>query len=147
MKVLVDTSVWSLALRRRAELDHPAVRELRSLIDEGRVAMIGPIRQELLSGIRIAASFEQLRNQLQAFTDEPLGTTDYERAAAHFNACRARVVPGSNTDFLICAIAERRDLPILTTDGDFVRFAKVLPISLHRPPPPATLRTLGSRST
>jgi predicted nucleic acid-binding protein len=132
VKVLVDTSVWSLALRRRAVLDHPAVQELRSLIDEGRVAIIGPIRQELLSGIRTAASFGQLRNQLQAFADEPLGTADYERAAEHFNACRAEGVQGSNTDFLICAIAERCGLPILTTDGDFVRFAKVLPISLHR---------------
>ena len=42
MKVLVDTSVWSLALRRRASLDRPEVHELRSLIDEGRVAPPGP---------------------------------------------------------------------------------------------------------
>jgi predicted nucleic acid-binding protein len=132
VKVLVDTSVWSLALRRRAILDHPAVQALRALIDEGRVAMIGPIRQELLSGIRSAASFEQLRVQLQAFADEPLVTADYERAAEHFNACRVKGVQGSNTDFLICAIAERRGLPVLTTDRDFIRFAEVLPISLHR---------------
>jgi predicted nucleic acid-binding protein len=131
VKVLVDTSVWSLALRRRAILDQPAVQALRALIDEGRVAMIGPIRQEILSGIRSAASFEQLRVQLQAFADEPLITADYERAAEHFNACRAKGVQGSNTDFLICAIAERRGLPVLTTDHDFIRFAQVLPISLH----------------
>jgi predicted nucleic acid-binding protein len=70
--------------------------------------------------------------QLQAFTDEPLVSADYERAAEHFNACRAKGVQGSNTDFLICAIAERRNLPVLTTDRDFIRFAAVLPISLHR---------------
>ena len=131
MRVLVDTSVWSLALRRRAVLDRPAVQELRSLIDEGRVAMIGPIRQELLSGIRSADSFERLREQLQAFADEPLGSADYERAAEHFNVCRTQGVQGSNTDFLICAVAERRQLPIFTTDGDFIRFARLLPISLH----------------
>jgi predicted nucleic acid-binding protein len=131
MKVLVDTSVWSLALRRRAKSDHPAVGELRSLVDEGRVAMIGPIRQELLSGISSAASFARLRDQLAAFDDEPLESGDFERAAEHVNTCRARGVQGSNTDFLICAVAERRNLPILTTDADFTGFARLLPIALH----------------
>ena len=132
MKVLVDTSVWSLALRRRATPDAPPVQELRSLIEQGRVAMIGPIRQELLSGIRTAEQFERVRLQLRAFTDEPLTIDDAERAADHFKSCRARGVRGSNTDFLICAVAERRNLPILTTDLDFTRFARVLPITLHR---------------
>jgi predicted nucleic acid-binding protein len=131
MKVLVDTSVWSLALRRRARVEGPAVQALRSLVDEGRVAMIGPIRQELLSGIRTPESFERLRDHLQPYSDERLETADFERAAEHFNTCRARGVQGSNTDFLICAVAERRNLPILTTDADFSRFAAVLPITLH----------------
>ena len=131
MKVLVDTSVWSLALRRARVAADPAVEELRHLIDEGRVAIVGPIRQELLSGVKTAASFATLRDHLQAFADEPLETADFERAAEHFNACRARGIQGSNTDFLLCAVAERRGLPILTTDRDFARFAKVLPIELH----------------
>ena len=131
MKVLVDTSVWSLALRRRATASLPEVEELRSLIDEGRVVMIGPIRQELLSGIRTVESFERLRDHLQPYADEPLETADFERAAEHFNTCRARGVQGSNTDFLICAVAERRNLPILTTDADFSRLAAVVPITLH----------------
>ncbi len=63
--------------------------------------------------------------------DEPLAIADFERAAEHYNACRARGVHGLNTDFLICAVAERRNLPILTTDTDFIRFAAVLPITLH----------------
>ena len=131
MKVLVDTSVWSLALRRSARRRDPHVGELRALIDEGRVAMIGPIRQELLSGMRTPAAFEQLREHLQPFADEPLETGDFERAAEHFNTCRAKGIQGSNTDFLICAAAERRGLPILTTDADFIRFARHLPIQLH----------------
>jgi predicted nucleic acid-binding protein len=134
MKVLVDTSVWSLALRRHRGVIHPAVQELRSLIDEGRVAMIGPIRQELLSGIRAPEAFERLRDHLRPFADEPLETADFERAAEDFNLCRARGVQGSNTDFLICAAAARRKMPILTTDADFVRFALVLPIDLHGRP-------------
>ena len=131
MKVLVDTSVWSLALRRRVRREDPAVQELRSLIDEGRVAMIGPIRQELLSGIRTSDALQRLRDHLQPFQDESLETADFERAAEHFNTCRGRGVQGSNTDFLICAVAERRKVPILTTDSDFTRFARILPIALH----------------
>lgn len=131
MKVLVDTSVWSLALRRRTSSANAAVDELRSLIEEGRVAMIGVIRQELLSGVRTLATFERLRDHLRPFSDEQLETADFERAAEHFNTCRAHGVQGSNTDFLICAVAERRTLPILTTDIDFTRFAELLPITLH----------------
>ena len=131
MRVLVDTSVWSLALRRRRASVNGAVRELQSLIDEGRVAMLGVIRQELLSGIRAPETFERLRDHLRPFADEPLETADFERAAEHFNNGRAHGVQGSNTDFLICAVAERRSLPILTTDRDFTRFAQLLPITLH----------------
>ena len=101
------------------------------LVDEGRVAIIGPIRQELLSGLRTTDAFERLREHLRGFEDETVETADYERAAEHFNTCRRQGVQGSNTDFLICAIAERRKLPILTTDTDFDRFAAVLPISLQ----------------
>lgn len=131
MKVLVDTSVWSLALRRHRRTDDPLVGELRALIDEGRVAIIGPVRQELLSGLRRAELFEQLRDHLRAFADEPLVSDDFERSARHYNSCRAAGVQGSNTDFLICAVAERCGYPVFTTDIDFVRFAKLLPIALH----------------
>ena len=132
MKILVDTSVWSLALRRTARTgDDPAVQELRQLVDEGRVAIIGPIRQELLSGIKTLEWYGRLRDHLRAFADERLESADFERAAEHFNTCRSRGVQGSNTDFLICAVAERRSFPILTSDADFVRFADVLPITLH----------------
>ncbi len=131
MKVLVDTSVWSLALRRRRPKAHAAVDELRSLIDEGRVAMLGVIRQELLSGVSATGTFERLRDRLRPFADELLETADFERAAEHFNTCRAQGLQGSSTDFLICAVAERRNLPILTSDIDFTRLAALLPITIH----------------
>lgn len=131
MKILVDTSVWSLALRRTPGRAVPLADELRILIDEARVAMIGPIRQELLSGLRSPDTFERVRDHLAAFDDEPLERADYERAAEHFNTCRARGVQGSNTDFLICAVAERRSMPIFTSDRDFSRFARVIPVQLY----------------
>lgn len=133
MKVLVDTSVWSLALRRRAPA-HAAVGELRRLVAHGRAAIIGPVRQELLSGIRDRAVFERLRDHLRAFSDEPITAVDYERAADCFNLCRTTGIQGSNTDFLLCAVAERYRYPILTTDDDFVKFSRVLPLCLHALP-------------
>ncbi|ODS59303.1 MAG: twitching motility protein PilT [Acidobacteria bacterium SCN 69-37] len=131
MKVLVDTSVWSLALRRRAPA-HASVDELRRLLAAGRAAMIGPIRQELLNGLRDAALFDRLRDHLRALPDEPVERVDYERAAEHFHTCRAAGIQGLNTDFLICAVAERHAMPILTTDADFSRYASLLPVALHR---------------
>ena len=130
MKVLVDTSVWSLALRRRAPA-HAAVGELRRLVAHGRAAIVGPVRQELLSGIRDRAVFERLRDHLRAFPDEPITAVDYDRAADCFNLCRTTGIRGSNTDFLLCAVAERYRYPILTTDDHFVKFSRVLPLRLH----------------
>lgn len=131
MNVLVDTSVWSLALRRKARRDHVVVGELAELIREGRVMMMGPIRQELLSGIKEQAQLRVLRERLRAFPDLHLDVGDYEDAASCFNRCRAKGVQGSNTDFLICAVAIRREVPIFTTDGDFQHFKKLLPLHLH----------------
>ncbi len=71
------------------------------------------------------------RKARRPFADELLETADFERAAEHFNTCRAQGLQGSSTDFLICAVAERRNLPILTSDIDFTRFAALLPITIH----------------
>jgi len=132
MKVLVDTSVWSLALRRKGGAEAEPVRQLRSLITDGRVRMIGPIRQEILSAIRDERQFNELEARLSAFPDLPVSEEDHVTAARFFNLCRAKGVQGSNTDFLICAIASRHRLAILTTDKDFTAFAKILPIQLYK---------------
>jgi predicted nucleic acid-binding protein len=131
MNVLVDTSVWSLALRRASQTNHPYAEELAELIREGRVVMIGAIRQELLSGVRDAKQFATLRDHLRAFPDLALATEDFEQGAEFYNKCRAKGIQGSSTDFLICSVAVRREVSILTTDADFTRYARVLPIVLH----------------
>jgi predicted nucleic acid-binding protein len=133
VKVLIDTSVWSLALRRR----HPGreeavVEELARLIADFEVAMIGPIRQELLSGIREQAQYLVLREKLRAFPDLRLESADFEMAASFFNRCRAEGVQGSNTDFLLCAVGHLRGMSIFTTDKDFDAFSRTLDIKLHR---------------
>ena len=137
MMVLVDTSVWSLALRRRQKHLSPEAEtlkgELTELIREGRVRLIGPIRQELLSGVREETQFRQLRARLLPFEDTHLETRDYEEAARCSNVCRAAGVAGSSVDFLICATAIERKWPVFTTDRDFEKYARHLPVQLHTP--------------
>src|SRR5580693_8170784 len=136
MNTLVDTSVWSFALRRKqADLsdgEKAIVAELSELAKEGRVRIIGPVRQELLSGIKTDAQYERLRVALQVFPDEPLQTQDYESAAKASNDCRSKGVVVSPVDVLICATALAREWNIFTTDPDFRNYAKILPIRLHK---------------
>lgn len=137
MKILVDTTIWSLSLRRArkrpADTHAPHVTELAELVRDGRVVLVGPVRQEVLSGIGDSALYERLRTSLRAFPDEPLGTSDYEEAAFASNICRARGVAGSPVDFLLCAVAIRRSYGLYTTDRDFDRYAKHLPLRIHTP--------------
>jgi predicted nucleic acid-binding protein len=135
MMVLVDTPVWSLALRRRPDHLSPPeqylTKALAELIREGRVQMLGAIRQELLSGIREESQFRRLRDYLRAFREPSLDVADYEDAARMSNQCRRRGIAGSAVDFLICAAAHRRGWAIFTTDQDFHNYAAVLGLRLH----------------
>ncbi len=133
MKVLVDTSVWSLALRRRETgRQQSIVSELSRLIGNYEVAIIGPIRQELLSGIREEAQFLSLQEKLRAFPDIVLETADYETAARFFNQCRGKGIQGSNTDFLMCAVSVSRGMSVFTTDKDFDAYRRVVGVKLHQ---------------
>jgi predicted nucleic acid-binding protein len=123
MSVIVDTSVWSLALRRRTLSESsPAVTLLQNLITDDRVVLLGAIRQEILSGVRSSDQFTRLRDYLRVFPDLEIIAQDYEIAAEFFNTCRSNGIQGSNTDFLICAVAHRHSYSILTTDNDFQIF-------------------------
>jgi hypothetical protein len=93
--------------------DGAVADELERLIVTYRVVMIAPIRQELLSGIRAHEQYEGLREKLGAFPVR-LHSEDYELAAQFFNWCRGRGVQGSNTDFLICPVAVRRDSSVFS---------------------------------
>jgi predicted nucleic acid-binding protein len=131
MKVLVDTSVWSLALRKKANRNDAIIRELYELIRELRVIMIGPIRQEILSGISDMKKYEQLRDRLRSFEDVPLETGHYELASHLFNQCRKRGIQGSHIDFIICAASMLQSAPIFTMDKDFEKYKKFVEIQLY----------------
>lgn len=131
MKVIVDTSAWSLALRR-VQPAAEVVDAIADLARHGRVQMLGVIRQEVLSGIQTGDRFAALRTELADFPDLPIRSEDHEHAAAAFNRCMSRGVQGNLVDMLICALAVQHDLAIYTLDNDFARYAKVLPIKLHK---------------
>ena len=137
MKVLIDTPIWSLAFRRKKSLktieDEKTLQELKELISETRAILIGPIRQEVLSGISSPRQFNLLKKKLRAFENNPITSSDYEIATEYYNKCRTKGIQGSHIDFLICAVAQRNGMAIFTNDKDFQHFSKILELSLHRP--------------
>jgi hypothetical protein len=131
VSILIDTCIWSLALRRKNNNHDEHIQELNLLISEYRALIIGPIRQEILSGINNPKQFTKLRKLLAAFPDLNILTSDYEQAAEFFNLTRSKGIQGSMIDFLICAVANRNNILIYTVDNDFSYFKKYIPIELH----------------
>ena len=129
MKVLVDTCIWSQVLRHKSP-NADLSKKLQELVQNSRVAIIGPIRQELLSGISQSKQFNELKETLSAFEDVPLNTEHYEKAAEFCNICRRKGIQGSTIDFLICAVAIMENLVIFTVDKDFENYKKYLPLKL-----------------
>ncbi len=133
MSLLVDACVWSLSLRRRpgAPLSGDQKRaeiELHEAIAGGRVAILGAIRQEVLSGIRDRAQFLKTRQALSSFPDEEVLPGDYLDAARSFNLCLEHGVQCGAVDILIAAVAARRKFTVLTCDKALLRCLKVLQI-------------------
>ena len=131
MMVIVDTSVWSLAFRRRKVVKTPEVDALVHLVRQGQVVVLGPVRQEVLSGIKHRDQFERLRERLAAFPDLELTTRDFETAAELCNLCITKGVQAAHTDFLIAAAAVTRDYAVLSADRDFENIARIIPVRTY----------------
>jgi predicted nucleic acid-binding protein len=132
LKVLVDTQIWSYALRSQNKEYQSEIGALTSLIRDQRAIIIGPIRQEILSGYSDLRKYLIIRDKLSPFENTPIIDTDYELAAEFSNKCRKKGVQGSHIDFLICAVANRIDIPIFTNDRDFEYYQKIIPIKLFK---------------
>ena len=135
MMVLVDTPVWSLALRRRVvDLAEPELRitkGLDQLVRTGRVQLLGTTRQEVLSGIREESQFQRIRVHLRSFEDVLVMADDYEEAARMSNRCKRSGIASAAADMLMCAVSARRHWQILSTDRDFLHYGRVLDLRLH----------------
>ena len=132
MKVLVDTSIWSLALRRRGGPAKPNDEEkclvalLVEAIRDGRVLVAGHVRQEVLSGIATLEQFAEVKTKLDPFPDQPIGSEDCIEAARLYNLCRRRGVECGAVDMLLCALAYRNEWTILARDGGMERSIAVI---------------------
>jgi predicted nucleic acid-binding protein len=131
MKVIVDTCVWSLSLRRRSAArlkleEQQMVAQLREAIQDGNALIVGPIRQEILSGIRDKAHFARTEGLLDPFRDEEITASDYVEAARLFNLCQDHGVQCGSVDTLLCAVAVRNRYGILTYDVGLKRCMGVL---------------------
>jgi predicted nucleic acid-binding protein len=131
VKVIVDTCVWSLSLRRtnQANLNSNEIQilaELKDAIRGRRAAILGPIRQEVLSGIRDKVRFAKTGDLLDPFLDEEITSEDYVQAARLFNLCRDNGIECGPVDILICSIAVSNGYKILTTDRGLMRCIEAL---------------------
>ena len=134
MRVIIDTSVWSLAFRRKdkSEYEVKLINHLSDIVRDLRCVMIGPIRQEILSGISDESKFIEMQNKLSIFSDWSIETEDYELAAKFYNKCRMNGIQGSHIDYLICAVAFNSNFSILTLDNDFKNYQKYTGIVLEK---------------
>ena len=107
MKILVDTPIWSYAFRSQNEKYQNEIRELISLIKDQRTIIIGPIRQEILSGYSDLIKFQKMREKLSYFENTSINDSDYEVAAEFSNTCRRNGIQGSHIDFFdLCRIEQ-----------------------------------------
>jgi predicted nucleic acid-binding protein len=132
--VLVDTSVWSLSLRRRAVdlslVERRITQTLYELVRQRNVQLLGATRQEVLSGIREESQYRRVRDHLRGFANVELDALDYEDAARVSNECRQKGIADSSVDMLLCAVSLRRGWEIFTTDRDFIHYARVVPLRM-----------------
>ncbi len=132
MNLVVDTSVWSLFLRRHSPNGaDPFVAQLRYYLQgDNCIHILGQILQELLDGVRERKQFDLLRDYLEPFPLLELDRADFVEASRLRNHCRSHGVQARPTDFLIAAGCIRRNYPLLTADGDFGHIAKYCKLGL-----------------
>ena len=128
MKYIVDTSVWSLALRRK-QTGRPkqpmAVKKLNVLLEHGeRIFLVGIVIQEILQGIREQDQFSKVAGALSYFPLLEPARDDYVFAAQLFNSCRSKGVCASTVDYLIAALSIKNECRLLTSDKDFELISK-----------------------
>lgn len=133
MNLLVDTSVWSLALRRDAPPTGREVNSLRRALEgEALVLTTGVILQELLQGIRGPKGREAIVARFVTLPFLVPDRQDHIDAATLHGACRRRGLQVGTIDVLLAQLCLRHELTILTTDRDFESIAAVVPLRVWK---------------
>ena len=133
MAVLVDTSVWSLALRRDEQLNSPELKILIKALDSGEeIYSSGIILQELLQGFSGAKAARAIIERFAAIPMLVPDTQDHIEAAELRNKSRRKGVHIGTIDALIAQLSLRYKLNLLTTDKDFSHMSKVVKLEFAR---------------
>ena len=120
MSLLVDTTVWSLALRREAIHTEPEVAALRDALNgSDQVFVTGLILQELLQGFSIPKARDQVVERIAALALLQPDRQDHIEAAELRNKCRRHGVQIGTIDAVLIQLCRRHDLVLLSTDNDF----------------------------
>jgi predicted nucleic acid-binding protein len=133
LSVFVDTSVWSLALRREAPPDLPEVHELRRSLDTGSIYCTGLVLQELLRGFAKPGAHKQIISYFSALPLLVPDRDDHIQAAQLRDRCRQQGVQTGTIDALLAQLCVRYDLTMLTTDNDFHNMASVVSLAVWVP--------------
>jgi predicted nucleic acid-binding protein len=134
VSLLVDTSVWSLFLRRDRPVDFPEVDALIHALETGdRILCTGLILQELLQGFSGPKARGQIIERFAAFPLLNPDREDHIAAAELRNLCRRRGVQAGTIDSLLAQLCIRHELTILTTDVDFKHIAKHTSLHIWAP--------------
>lgn len=129
MSLLVDTSVWSLALRRDAPTGAPEVQALRTALETGdTVVCTGLVLQELLQGFAGPKARDGILRRFSALPFVSPDRGDHVEAAELRNHCRRKGVQLATIDALIAQLCIRHDLTLLSADADFRHAARVCPL-------------------
>jgi hypothetical protein len=132
--LLVDTSVWSLALRRDAAAPEPEVQVLRDALEGSEIVVTtGLVLQELLQGFAGPKARQQLIDRFAALPLVQPDREDHIEAAEVRNTCRRAGVQLGTIDALIAQLALRHELTLLTTDRDFIHAAQHVPLRVWAP--------------
>jgi predicted nucleic acid-binding protein len=120
MTYLVDTSVWSLALRRDTDSSAPSVSVLRNaLLGADQVVTTGLVLQELLQGFAGPKARNALLERFASLAFLQPEREDYIEAAEIRNSCRRGGIQVGTIDALLIQLCVRHDLVLLSTDKDF----------------------------
>ena len=130
MRVLIDTSVWSLALRKRGPADHAQVAKLRELVGQEQLAITATILQEVLQTYRDDETVTEVSKQLESYPLLELDRDTSIEAARLFRRCAAKRIAASTIDCQIAAAALRHDYLLLSADADFGHIARICDLHL-----------------
>ncbi len=134
MSLFVDTSVWSLLLRRDRPRNGAEVAALVAALNSGeRILSTGLILQELLQGFAGPKSASEIIKHFAAFPLLAPDRQDHISAAEIRNRCRKRGVQAGTIDALIAQLCIHHELVLLTTDADFTHIARHTSLRLWKP--------------